>query len=458
MAVHSDAGTRHIAAFVLGILTAALSFAAVPTLYLHSEVLDTSHYSAIVGPLASDPAVQADISEKVATQITDAVDIEGITRDALTELGRTAPRVSSVIAGFAPAIAEEMKSLVNTTVSKFVASPQFQDLWLQANMVAHEAIVSSATGDTAGAVSIDKGGAVTISTKEIIVQVKTLLMEQGVTVAARIPETGGQITLFQSPVLAGVTEAVRIVDRAAPVLGWLTVLSAIGAIAVAPRGGRLRAMNRAGLAVAVAMAGLALVLAVGLDMVLGATPTSAVSLAAARSIADAFLVPLRMDMRFVAVAGLLIAVAAFLAGHFQPGESVRRGVGRDSGDWAGEPGPGQPKRWQRELALVHRPLEATITGAAVLVLVLWQDPGAAAAIWTAVLAGLSIVLVELLSRAAPASGHTGDPNQPVWRKILPRADPRRYRQPPTEPPQPTRRTADRRVFAHFMQIIQAITY
>ncbi|MFB0838638.1 hypothetical protein ACETK3_11545 [Arthrobacter sp. E44] len=449
--------TRSIAAFVLGILTAALSFAAVPGLYLHNDVLDTNRYSAIVGPLASDPAVQAAISDRVTVQITEAMDIGGITRDALTELGRSAPRVASVIAGFAPAIAEEMKSLVHTTVSNFVASPQFQDLWVQANRVAHEAIVSSANGNTSGAVSIDKSGAVTISTKEIIVRVKTLLTEEGITVAARIPEIDGQITLFQSPALAGATEAVRAVDRVAPILGWLTVISAIGAVTVAPRGGRLRAINRVGLAAAVAMAGLALTLAVGLDMVLGSIPTSTVSLAAAQSTADVFLAPLRTDMRFVAVAGLMVAAAAFLAGHFQPGESVRREVGGDSGDWAGKPVPGQPRRWQHELAQVRRPLEAAITGAAALVLVLWQDPGPAAAIWTAVLAGLSVLLIEFLSIRAIASGHKGDPNWPMLQKNLPRDDPRGGH-PSTEPPAQTRRTADRRVLIPSLLTVQAITH
>ena len=77
---------RRIIAVVLVVLTAVLAFATVPALYLRSEVLDTDRYVATVAPLASDPAIQAEISNKVTTQITEAVDIEGITRDAMTEL------------------------------------------------------------------------------------------------------------------------------------------------------------------------------------------------------------------------------------------------------------------------------------------------------------------------------------------------------------------------------------
>ena len=112
-------------------------------------------YVATVAPLASDPAIQAEISNKVTTQITEAVDIEGITRDAMTELSKVAPRVAAVISGLAPAIAEQTKSLIHTAVSRFVASPQFQDLWTQVNRVAHQGIVNLATGNTGGTVTID---------------------------------------------------------------------------------------------------------------------------------------------------------------------------------------------------------------------------------------------------------------------------------------------------------------
>ena len=84
---------RRIIAIVLVVLTAVLACATVPALFLRSEVLDTDRYVATVAPLASDPAIQAEIANKVTTQITEAVDIEGITRDAMTELGNVAPRV-----------------------------------------------------------------------------------------------------------------------------------------------------------------------------------------------------------------------------------------------------------------------------------------------------------------------------------------------------------------------------
>ena len=396
---------RRIIAIVLVVLTAVLACATVPALYLRSEVLDTDRYVATVAPLASDPAIQAEIANKVTTQITEAVDIEGITRDAMTELGNVAPRAAAVITGLAPAIAEQTKTLIHTAVSRFVASPQFQDLWIQVNRVAHQGLVNLATGNTGGTLSIDESGTVTISTKEIIARVKTLLVEQGVDIATRIPEVDAQITLLQSPELARAAEAIRTLDRTAPILAWLTVLSALGAIAVAPHGWRRRTTSRVGLALAVAMAVLALGLAIGLNIFLSSIPSATVSPAAAQSLVDTLLTPLRTGIRFVFVVGLLIAVAAFLSGHSRPAEFVRHGLAR-AGDYVtGKVGAGQAKPWQHWLARYRRILEAVIIGVAVLVLILWQYPTAAVAIWTAVLAGLAILLIELLCRPAVVAGH-----------------------------------------------------
>ena len=268
---------RRIVAVVLVVLTAVLAFAAVPAMYLRSEILDTDRYVATVAPLASDPAIQAEITDKVTQQISDSVDFEAITRDALNELSKTAPRVAAVITGLAPVIAEQTKNLIHSTVSKFVATPQFQDLWIQVNRVAHQGIVNLATGNTGGAVNIDQSGTVTISTKEIIARVKTALVQQGVGIAARIPDIDRQITLFQSPGTGPGHEAIRTLDATAPILAWLTVITAVGAIAVAPRGRKRSTTSGVGLAVAIAMALLALALVIGRTVLLNSIPPGSVT-------------------------------------------------------------------------------------------------------------------------------------------------------------------------------------
>src|SRR6476620_506255 len=66
-----------------GLARRIVAIVTVPALYLRSEVIDTDRYVATVAPLASDPAIQAEIADKVTQQINDAVDFQTITRDAL---------------------------------------------------------------------------------------------------------------------------------------------------------------------------------------------------------------------------------------------------------------------------------------------------------------------------------------------------------------------------------------
>ncbi|HEX9229651.1 MAG TPA: hypothetical protein VF885_23890, partial [Arthrobacter sp.] len=90
-------------------------------------------------------------------------------------------------------------------------------------------------------------------------------------------------------------------------------------------------------------------------------------------------------------------------------ERVRQGLA-GAGDYlTGKVGAGQARPWQHWLARYRRILEAAILGVAVLVLILWQYPTAAVAIWTAVLAGLAILLVELLCRPAVVAAHAAEP-------------------------------------------------
>ncbi|MHA7208153.1 hypothetical protein [Arthrobacter sp. MDT1-65] len=400
---------RWAAAVVLVVLTAVSALVAVPAMYLRAELLDTDRYVATVAPLAVEPAVQREIAAQVTEQITRAADIEGTTRDALTELTRDTPRVAPVITGLAPAIAEQFESLVDTAVTRFVESPRFEDLWIRANRTAHQALVNLAEGGTDGRVAIDGSGAVTISSREIVSEVKDRLLQQGVGIAARIPDTDARITLFRSPELARAAQALDTLDRAAPFLVGLTVLSAVGAIAVAPRGRRRRLAGAIGLASVAAMALLALALGVGRGVYLSVVPPDVLSPAAAESLLDTLISPLRTSLRLVLVVGLLIALVAFLLGPSRTARQLRRGLARAGDAVAGRGATGSHRPWQRSLAGYRRVIEGTVVALALLLLIFWPDPTAAVAAWTLVVVVLLILLVELACRPAV----TRPPSEPV---------------------------------------------
>ncbi|MCG2623871.1 hypothetical protein LVY72_18410 [Arthrobacter sp. I2-34] len=389
---------RWTASVILLVLTAVLALASVTANYLRSELLDTDHYVATVAPLAKNPTIQAEITDQVTRQITSRVNIEGITRQALTAITQSTPRVAPLVTGLAPVIADQATSLIHDTVSRLVMTDQFNDLWIQANRRAHQAMVAVATGETSGAVSVNPSGAVQISTAAIIDRVKQALVQRGVGFAAQIPSTDAQITIFQSPDLIRVQRAVGALEKLAAVLPWLTLACAAGAVFAAPPGSRRRALMFAGLSLSIAMILLALGLLIARSYYLGQIPPDAVSPGAAQTLIDALLVPLRTALRMVFVLGLVVALAAFLSGPSSAARMVRRGFTRGADYVTGKVSPGPARPWQRWLARYRRILEGVIVGIAALLLVFWQYPSAAVVISIAASAVVLLVVVELLAR------------------------------------------------------------
>jgi hypothetical protein len=391
-------GLRWAASVVLLVLTAVLAMAAVTANYVRSEILDTDHYVSTVAPLASDPVIQAEITDQVTRQITSLVDIEATTRQALAAITQATPRVAPLVTGLAPVIAEQATSLIHDTVSRLVQTEQFNDLWIQANRRAHQALVAVVTGESNGAVSVNPSGAVQISTAAVITRVKDALQQRGVGFAAQIPTVDAQITVFQSPDLVKAQRAVSALQKAGAVLPWLALACAAAAVLVAPPGGRRRAVIFAGLTFSIAMFLLALGLLIGRNYYLGQIPPDTVSPGAAQTLADTLLVPLRTALRMVFVLGLVIALAAFLSGPSGAARMVRRGFTTGADYVTGKVSPGPARPWQRWLARYRRILEVAIVALAALILIFWQYPTAAVVITIAASAVLLVVIVELLAR------------------------------------------------------------
>ena len=239
----------------------------------------------------------------------------------------------------------------------------------------------------------------TISIGEIIAQVRERLIQEDVAIATRIPEIDAEVTVFQSPELVRVAQAINVLDRTAVILTWLVVLGAVAAIVVAPPGARLRAVGALGFGIALAMAVLAVTVALGRAYYLETIPSDRITPAAAQGLIDPLLAPLQVGLRSVFMVALLTLLAAFLVSRSTSvvrqhrGDATVGGHGRGGRDAA---------PWQRSLARHKRATQAAVVVAAMVVVVLWQQPSAAVALLTTAAAGLALVGVELLSR--PAAG------------------------------------------------------
>ncbi|MEE2033830.1 hypothetical protein [Rhodococcus chondri] len=400
-------GWRWAAVALLSVLVAVLAITSVTARFVRGEILDTDRYVSTVAPLASDPAVQTQIANSITDEIFVRVDVEGLTADALTALTDAvpatadAPRVDRAVEGLAPVIAGQARSFVNQTVSSFVQSDRFEELWGQANRAAHTALVAVVTGDLGpSSVAVDESGTVSISLGTVIENVKARLLERGFTFAEKIPSIDKQFVLFRSPELVRAQRAVNTLDNVSDVLPWLTIAAAVAAVAVAPPGRRRRALCVVGLALAVGMLVLAIALLVARALYLDQVPPDVLSPDAASAIVDTVLVPLRAALRAVAVLGLVVAVGAYLTGDSSSAVAVRRGFGRglDLVQRARHPRPPNPF----ELWVFHAriALRSAIVGIAALLLMFWRYPTGAVVVWIVIGALLALLAMEVVMRPA----------------------------------------------------------
>ncbi|MBF6414140.1 hypothetical protein [Nocardia cyriacigeorgica] len=320
---------RWTAVVVLLVLTGVLAAASVVARTVHATVLDTDGYVETVAPLPADPAVRAALADRVTEEIVTRIDIEAIVAQALTEVAGAGERRERAIAGLSPVLADQAQDFVHETVTTLVESDEFDDLWAGMNRAAHRQVVAVLTGQTrSGALDIDATGTISVSVAPIIERAKERLLERGFVFADRVPRVEAQFVLVQSAELATARRAVDALDRAASVLPWLALLTAVASIALAPKGFRLRATIALGLTYAAVMAMLALALRLARAYYLDHRGPAIRSPDAAAAVVDILTRPLWHTVWVVFALGLVIAAAAYLASGASSARAVRRAVWR----------------------------------------------------------------------------------------------------------------------------------
>ena len=129
---------RRIIAATLAVLAALTTTFAVTGGWVRRTTIDTNHWVDTVGPLASDPKVQAALAQWSTEQLSQLINVEGYLQDALPKRGQIlAGPLSSAIDGF-----------IETEATKFFASDAFAKLWIAANRVAHERVIKVLKGES----------------------------------------------------------------------------------------------------------------------------------------------------------------------------------------------------------------------------------------------------------------------------------------------------------------------
>jgi hypothetical protein len=217
---------------VVFIVIAVLAFsAATPGLWARRTVYNTDRYLAVVGPLASDPAIQEALARQLTQAVFTATDVQAKVQAAITE---RAPKLAFA----AGPLTSSLQGFVQDQVQQVIASERFQQFWVSANTILQKQVVAVLDGNSdvltvqgnqvvfnylpllndalaqlSGTLSAILNRQITLPTitadtvpSEAVASLQTAL---GVT----LPPTFGSVTLFQGNELTSVQDAVSIFNK-----------------------------------------------------------------------------------------------------------------------------------------------------------------------------------------------------------------------------------------------------
>ena len=234
-------------AAVLAVLAALTTTFAVTGAWARRTTIDTDHWVETVGPLASNPKVQAALGNWAGEELVQLVDLEGYVASAL-------PKRAKILA--AP-LSGAVQDFIAKEVTAFLATDEFRRLWITANTIAHDRAIKVLKGE---------GEAVTTTNGKVVIDFVPLLLavldrvdqtthgllskhvpafsENMTGDEARaaladatgrdIPNDFGTIAVFDANQLSTVQDAVNWFQAGVIALVLLAIALAIAAIAIAP--------------------------------------------------------------------------------------------------------------------------------------------------------------------------------------------------------------------------------
>ncbi|MEI2717203.1 MAG: hypothetical protein V9E98_09440 [Candidatus Nanopelagicales bacterium] len=376
---------------VLIIVACIMAPLSVVAVWARGEVTDTDRYVATVAPLASDPAVQQAVSDRVSDELLAQVDIPALTQEFVSVVSdnrKLTPRQEAALTALEGPVNSGIEGFIRDKVTQVIQSPQFASVWTQANTQLHMELNSVLSGENSGAVSIE-GDKLVLNVGDVVEQVKTELVADGFSVASKIPAVDAQIVLAESNSIAEAQSAYSALNTIGV---WLPIIAAILAIlGILVANTSRKAVLGLGIGLTLAMFVSALAVA-SLRAGLIAELPEASSAAAATAILDQVTLFLRQALWAGFAAGIVLILAAVFTGPSRFATGVRGLFTRAAGAIQG-----QLASWGASMDSVRHWVAAQATGlriaatiAAIAIIIIQRYKTVELILWTT--AGLLVVL------------------------------------------------------------------
>lgn len=421
---------RPIVAVILIVLGCVLAPLAVVSGWAKHTITDTDQFVATYAPLAKDPAVQAYVVAETMNVINQNVDVNGLTTeviDGIKGLG-VRPRVSEALDLLKAPAAQGIQSMMQRGVEAFVTSDAFATVWEQALRISHAQLTATLSDDPAALLKAQNDGTIGIEIGPIIAQIKQSLIDQGITVASRIPAVNRTIPIAQAENLPAAQVGYRAVVAGGTWLPWVALILIAAGVLVAKR--RARTMIWAAVGLGLAMVVLLIGFATGRAVLLTTLPPSVVPTNVTTLLYNTVATPMKDTATVVLVLAIVVAVVGWLFGPFGPPRRLRglyldgvaslRGAADQRGVSTGRVGD-----WLH----AHRQVLQTLVGlAAAAALLLMRPLSIGEIIGTLVVALLVLLVLSVVERpptplvdsaAIPATDPlTDSPTVPIPTTVL----------------------------------------
>lgn len=371
---------RRIATAALIVLGCVLAPIALLGVWAKTTVLDTNGYVDTVGPLATNQ----DVIDLAATRISEGFVSATDLQDRLTEA--LPPRAAKA----APAMSAAVEKVVYDGAQNVLESDQFATIWEDANRRAHTQVVAALTGDGKGALKVDNGE-VTVDLSAVATRVRAKVRSLGLDVNVTDQQRfNPKIVLFDASFLKPARSAVNLLDTLAWVTPLLVLVILAGGIATSVH--RRTTVLRTGLGIALGGAIVLLALDLGRGPYLDLFESD--GRAAGAAVYDQVLGGLRLGARGLFVLGIVVAIAAWLAGPGAVATRVRATVTGRTRDTE----PGAFAAW---VGRNRTGLRVVIVALGLAVLVASSQLSGLLVLGVFVVVVLLIALVELIGRGGP---------------------------------------------------------
>ncbi len=219
--------------WILIVLASIVMLVATLTTWVNRQALDTTSWVNASSNLLEDQDVRQALSVYLVNQLYTSINVSAELESELP------PNLKPL----APTLAAALRGPAENAVDRLLARPRVQELWREANRVAHERLIAVIEDKARPGISTANGNV----TLDIHTLVTDLAEQLGLPPAAiaRIPDTAGEITVLRSDQLSTAQKAVKAVKKLSV---WLLILVLVlyGLAVYLARGARRLALRNIG--------------------------------------------------------------------------------------------------------------------------------------------------------------------------------------------------------------------